>query len=47
VPSTIGDEKRCNPFARLGSLPMFENEPGGPAERMRLVRKAKDDWGRR
>ena len=49
VPSTIGDEKQCNPFARIDD-PAILKFVGGPpdrAERMRLVRKGKDDWGRR
>lgn len=48
VPSTVADEKRCNPFARLDA-PDIVSFVGGfadKAERMRLVRKAKDDWGR-
>ena len=48
VPSTIGVERQCNPFSRLDQPNIAEfcgncsNEGG---ERMRLVRKGKDDWG--
>jgi hydroxyacylglutathione hydrolase len=47
VPSTIGAEKSCNPFCRLDTRQIMEFcgncEPR--SERMRLVRKGKDDWG--
>jgi len=48
VPSTVADEKRCNPFARLdaAAIVTFVGGFADRAERMRLVRKAKDDWGR-
>lgn len=49
IPSTIGMEKSCNPFARIDQMSVMEF--CGPcddrSERMRLVRKGKDDWGRR
>lgn len=49
IPSTIGKEKAFNPFARIDQLSVMEF--CGPCddrtERMRLVRKGKDDWGRR
>lgn len=49
IPTTIGKEKACNPFARIDVMSVMEF--CGPcddrSERMRLVRKGKDDWGRR
>ena len=50
VPSTIGDERRCNPFARIDISSQVQSFCGNctdRSERMRLVRKGKDDWGRR
>jgi hydroxyacylglutathione hydrolase len=49
VPSTIGMEKECNPFARIDHLTVMEfcGQVEDRTERMRLVRKGKDDWGRR
>ena len=50
IPSTIAMEKKCNPFARIDHLSMmkFCGACGDDrSERMRLVRKGKDDWGRR
>lgn len=56
VPSTIGMEKACNPFARIDTLDVMEfcgpcgdgdNDSNIRSERMRLVRKGKDDWGSR
>ena len=48
IPSTIGDEKLCNPFARIDveSIIKFCGNASDRAERMRLVRKGKDDWGK-
>jgi hydroxyacylglutathione hydrolase len=48
IPSTIAQEKACNPFARL-SVPKIVEFCGNCSDRsetMRLVRKGKDDWGR-
>jgi len=50
IPSTIAMEKKCNPFARIDHLSMMEfcgECANDRSERMRLVRKGKDDWGRR
>mmetsp|Transcript_20917 Transcript_20917/g.45601 ORF Transcript_20917/g.45601 Transcript_20917/m.45601 type:complete len:261 (+) Transcript_20917:115-897(+) len=49
IPSTVGMEKSCNPFARIDHLSMmkFCGQCEDRTERMRLVRKGKDDWGRR
>jgi hydroxyacylglutathione hydrolase len=49
VPSTIKMEKKCNPFARIDELSVMEfcGQCEDRNERMRLVRKGKDDWGRR
>lgn len=50
VPSTVEMEKACNPFARIDQTSVMEfcGECGDDRnERMRLVRKGKDDWGRR
>jgi hydroxyacylglutathione hydrolase len=48
VPSTIGIEKACNPFARIDQLSVMEfcGQCDDRAERMKRVRKGKDDWGR-
>ena len=49
VPTTIGAERACNPFARVDApaIAAFCPRAGDDrAERMRLVRKGKDDWGR-
>ena len=49
VPSTIAIEKRCNPFARIDTsskIMEFCGRCTDRSERMRLVRKGKDDWGR-
>ena len=48
VPTTIGREKAANPFARIDALEVMEFCQRCPdrVERMRLVRKGKDDWGR-
>lgn len=49
VPSTIADEKSCNPFARIDSSSKIMEFCGNctdRSERMRLVRKGKDDWGK-
>ena len=48
MPSTIAMEKACNPFARIDQLSVMEfcGQCDDRAERMRLVRKGKDDWGR-
>ncbi|KAL7478639.1 hypothetical protein ACHAW6_004397 [Cyclotella cf. meneghiniana] len=48
VPSTIGMEKACNPFARIDHLDVMEfcGQCEDRTERMRLVRKRKDDWGK-
>ena len=47
IPSTISDEKKCNPFARIDAQDIikFCGDASDRAERMRLVRKGKDDWG--
>ena len=49
VPSTIGKEKACNPFARIDQFSVMEfcGECDDRSERMRRVRKGKDDWGRK
>ena len=49
VPSTSAKEKECNPFARIDHLAVMEfcGSCDDRNERMRLVRKGKDDWGRR
>eukprot|EP00577_Skeletonema_sp_RCC1716_P018310 CAMPEP_0113401180 /NCGR_PEP_ID=MMETSP0013_2-20120614/16546_1 /TAXON_ID=2843 ORGANISM="Skeletonema costatum, Strain 1716" /NCGR_SAMPLE_ID=MMETSP0013_2 /ASSEMBLY_ACC=CAM_ASM_000158 /LENGTH=262 /DNA_ID=CAMNT_0000286353 /DNA_START=75 /DNA_END=863 /DNA_ORIENTATION=- /assembly_acc=CAM_ASM_000158 len=48
IPSTIAMEKACNPFARIDHLSVMDF--CGPcddrSDRMRLVRKGKDDWGK-
>lgn len=48
VPSTIAAEKACNPFARLDQSNVMEfcGMCDDRVERMRLVRKGKDNWGR-
>ena len=50
APSTIATEKECNPFARIDHLSMMKfcgECVDDRSERMRLVRKGKDDWGRK
>eukprot|EP00591_Stephanopyxis_turris_P011387 CAMPEP_0195529154 /NCGR_PEP_ID=MMETSP0794_2-20130614/31594_1 /TAXON_ID=515487 /ORGANISM="Stephanopyxis turris, Strain CCMP 815" /LENGTH=257 /DNA_ID=CAMNT_0040660413 /DNA_START=72 /DNA_END=842 /DNA_ORIENTATION=+ len=46
IPSTIGKEKMCNPFCRIDDPRMIEfcGFCTDRSERMRLVRKGKDDW---
>ncbi|KAJ1449800.1 beta-lactamase-like protein [Pelagophyceae sp. CCMP2097] len=48
IPSTIGDERATNPFARIDTeaIKAFVGAFADRADRMRLVRKAKDDWGK-
>ncbi len=48
IPSTIAMEKACNPFSRLDSAKITEfcGNCSDRNEKMRLVRKGKDDWGR-
>jgi hydroxyacylglutathione hydrolase len=47
VPSTIALEKACNPFCRIDTPKVMEfcGNCSDRSERMRLVRKGKDDWG--
>ena len=49
VPTTIAKEKAYNPFARIDQPDVVEfcGMCDDRVERMRLVRKGKDDWGRR
>lgn len=49
IPSTIAEEKAHNPFARIDhpDIMRFCGPCDDRHERMRLVRKGKDDWGRR
>ena len=49
IPSTIAEEKAHNPFARIDhpDVMQFCGPCDDRHERMRLVRKGKDDWGRR
>ncbi|KAL7527824.1 hypothetical protein ACHAWF_010842 [Thalassiosira exigua] len=48
VPSTIAEERANNPFARIDEPTVMEfcGMCDDRAERMRLVRKGKDDWSR-
>ena len=47
IPSTIAQEKACNPFCRIDTVKITEfcGNCTDRSERMRLVRKGKDDWG--